>query len=144
MRAYFFTNMYLSSIQNGIQPAHCIVDMMLKYQSDDNQSHANMIQQWARDHKTMVVLNGGPYSNLVDIGAILNLNRYPWGFFKESEEAMNNMLTCVGVILPETIYQPAKDFREGKLQLTNVVDISKFDAADIEYIKLINSCSLAR
>ena len=34
MRAYFFGNMYLSSIQQGIQAAHCLGEMFLKYDAD--------------------------------------------------------------------------------------------------------------
>jgi len=109
-RAYFFNNMYLSSIQQGIQAGHVIAEMSIKYVKESPKD--TIYEKWAKDDKVMIVLNGGYVSNLYYIQeAIANLD-FPWAAFNESEEAMDGMLTSVGVILPEWIYKLAKLMRD--------------------------------
>jgi len=108
MRAYYFGNMYLSSIQQGIQAAHATADMFVKYQShnEEYQEAKDMLHDWAENHKTMILLNGG-YSET--IRGMLNFfednqNPYPFAPFYEGEDALDGALTTVGIILPEKIY----------------------------------------
>ena len=98
MRAYFFTNMYLSSIQNGIQSAHCLQEINNEY--PDNE----VLKEWATKHKTMYVLNGGTSEQMNGIVTFLThkLNTLPWAIFKEP--SLDNALTCIGIIVPEEIY----------------------------------------
>lgn len=114
MRAYFFGNMYLSSIQQGIQAAHATAEMFVKYDNTDNPEFS-ILDTWARDHKTMVLLNAG-YSqeihNLCTFFSEQN-NPFPWAPFRESRESLDGALTTVGIILPEEIYNAAKALREG-------------------------------
>ena len=111
MRAYFFGNMYLSSIQQGIQAAHVVAEMALNYGHDANGWFLN----WAKNHKTMVLLSAG-YSeeirSLVDFFEKKGTNDYPWAFFNEGEDALDGALTCVGIILPEKIYELSKLIRD--------------------------------
>ena len=58
MRAYFFGNLYMSSIQQGIQAAHAVADMFIKY-SNENEPNYHPLREWATDHKTMILLNAG-------------------------------------------------------------------------------------
>ncbi len=53
MRGYFLTNMYLSSIQHGIQAAHCLQEINNNFPGNE------ILTDWAENHKTMYVLNGG-------------------------------------------------------------------------------------
>ena len=113
-RAYFFGNMYLSSIQQGIQAGHVISEMTVKYWLDaDNQS--KIFYDWAKNHKTMILLNGGYASTLHDLIDFFDQddNPYPWEFFKESEGALDSALTSVGIVLPEKIYEGAAKLRIG-------------------------------
>lgn len=113
-RAYFFTNMYISDIQRGIQTAHCISDMHRKYNNISLHESIliNSLEKWADIDKTMIVLNGGYSSHLVEIIEILQKDdQFPFDFFRESKEALNTALTCVGVILPEFIYETSMQFR---------------------------------
>jgi len=67
MRAYFFGNMYLSSIQQGIQAAHVVTEMFTKYPIDHECIKFDDLNDWANNHKTMILLNGGYGENLYDL-----------------------------------------------------------------------------
>ena len=113
MRAYFFGNMYLSSIQQGIQAAHVVAEMGLEYGEGNCEIDSHFLG-WARDHKTMVLLNAG-YSD--EIRSLVDFfgregNPYPWAFFNEGQDALDGALTCVGIILPEKIYELSKLIRD--------------------------------
>lgn len=113
-RAYFFGNMYLSQIQQGIQAGHVISELFTKYYSEYSCDEEVLLYEWANDHKTMILLNGGHGSNLHDLIDFFEQddNPYPFSFFKESEGALDNALTCVGIILPEKIYEGAAVLRK--------------------------------
>ena len=115
MRAYFFTSMYLSSIQQGIQAQHCTASMFVRYQTDEDGKQ--MLYDWATDHKTTIVLNGGYSSELRDLFNMFNVveNPYPFESWCESEEALDGAMTCVGIILPEHIYKLAALVRSHKI-----------------------------
>ena len=150
MRAYFFTNFYLNTISQGIQPAHCIVDMMVHYnQNKPNSFATESLNEWARDHKTIICLNGGAHQDieeihqeLILIGTCLGL---PVGSFSEDQYSLGGIKTCCGIIVPAPIYNLAAS-------KTFDVDAYSFDesgeptylAAEIALATLTRSCSLAR
>lgn len=112
MRAYFFGNMYLSSIQQGIQAAHATHDMFVAYR-DRPGAASDFLWEWATNHKTMILLNGGyaeTIQELVDF-FMLDGNPYPWSDFREEEASLNGALTTVGIVLPEKIYLTAAAIR---------------------------------
>lgn len=117
MRAYYFGNMYLSSIQQGIQAAHVTADMFVKYPYDS--SEHQMLSDWAADHKTMILLNGGYASELERLVDLFTYgdNPYPWAYFRESQDAMQQCITSVGIVLPEHIWIGAKQLREGWVEV---------------------------
>jgi hypothetical protein len=141
MRGYFLTNMYLSPIQHGIQSAHCIHDMFIKYQeySDASYNGSNMqkayevLIEWASNHKTMIVLNGGTGDDLREALRVFTLNSvgYPYDVF--NEPSIDNALTCVGIILPETF----------SFELVDVED-TRYDSYDQQIARLLTSKHLAR
>lgn len=93
--------MYLSSIQQGIQAAHCVAEMLMKPFSEQRYQ----IQDWALNHKTLVCLNGGNNASLTDLyNQLVGNPKYPVAKFHEDEQSMDSMLTCVGIIVPEEIY----------------------------------------
>ena len=117
MRAYFFGNMYLSSIQQGIQAAHVTAELFHKYQvgpgATRTLAHIRLMD-WARDHKTMVLLNAGYSSELWLLRNSFGPddNPYPWAYFQESIEALDGTFTSIGIVLPERVYETAKYCRE--------------------------------
>lgn len=122
LRLYTFVNVYLSSIQAGIQSAHLVHDMFVKYKengSNTKSDHA-ALWDWAKNHKTLIVLNGGPNEyirtrwlqfqrELSTVETYIN-HGLPWGSFNEDEFSLGGVMTCVGVVLPECIFN-AVDYR---------------------------------
>lgn len=111
MRAYFFGNMYLSSIQQGIQAAHVVAEMFTKYPAESHQR--SILDHWATDHKTMVLLNAGYGEEIHSLVNFFNTtdNPLPWAHFHEGKDALDGALTCVGIILPEEFYEGAKELK---------------------------------
>lgn len=116
MRLYTFCNYYLSSIQQGIQSAHVVHDLFVKYATPNTPVElvkAKELYDWATNHKTMVVLNGGNCESLYELVYFLSRgqNPFPWTFFNEDTESLGNALTCVGIVLPESIYEACAALR---------------------------------
>jgi len=125
MRAYFFGNLYLSSIQQGIQAQHCTVELYNNYLPVpfcegeccfDATEQTMTLTDWARNHKTSILLNAGYSSTLREIceGFDDTENPYPWSFFNEGDDALDGARTCVGIILPEEIYDTASEIRSSR------------------------------
>ncbi len=135
MRFYAFGNMYLSSIQQGIQAAHVIGNMAVKYTKN------SMFHTWARDHKTIILLNGGMGLNLAMLVNHLqdDDNPYEWAYFCESTDALDGALTSVGIILPEEVYEQAAEMRK-RDQLFDIQQVSMWER---ELYRIMNSCRMA-
>jgi len=98
--------MYLQGIHAGIQSQHCTAEMFVKY-AECLDGEDNLLYDWAENHKTTIVLNGGYASALYELSVFLDdddENPYPWAYFKESEEALDGCITNVGIILPDKIF----------------------------------------
>lgn len=111
LRGYFFGNMYLSSIQQGIQAAHVIQQMETDYFVLSNPA-TKFFGEWMLSDRTMILLNGGYQSNLLKIYNELkdltcNGINFPVSMFREEEDALNGAITSVGIVLPERIWNPS-------------------------------------
>ena len=146
MRAYFLGNFYLSSIQQGIQAAHCMVELFTKYpapnddfESEESKEICTVLWDWAQDHKTMILLNGGNSTELYGIRYHFEQeeNPYPFAMFEESVDALSGAVTCVGIILPEKIYTAAEEIR-------NDIGYHRLSIWERELCEIRNSCGLAR
>lgn len=111
MRAYFFGNMYLSSIQQGIQAAHVTAELFIEPQTDKAKEWLN---EWAINHKTMILLNAGYASEIQSLIQFFDTeeNDFPWAYFNEEEAALNGAFTSVGIVLPKYIYDRNNHFVE--------------------------------
>jgi hypothetical protein len=105
MRCYTFSIAYLSSIQQGIQGAHAITELFLKYR-DPQHKVGKYLYEWAEQHKTMICLNAGDFSQLSYLHRyfVNYAHLYPWAAFNESEQALNDIMTSIAIVLPEHIY----------------------------------------
>jgi len=123
-RLYTFGNFYLSSIQQGIQAAHALGELFLKYNrgAQDGTTEKLHLINWAEDHKTMICKNGGAEAELLELIRVFNTdkNPYPWSFFEEEQAALNGACTCVAIVVPDTIYDRGiklyKAFQKGTAQ----------------------------
>lgn len=137
LRCYHFGNMYMSSIQQGIQAAHAQMAMFVKYDKAEAVNLENipeyaptvdeqlfidstkMLYNWGENHQTMICLNGGYLENMKAIAAHLTHsdNPFPWSTFHESQEAMGGMLTNIAIVLPDYIYDTASWLRNPRNEL---------------------------
>lgn len=98
-RLYVLTNMYLSSIQKGIQTAHVVGELFIQPHDDTGISH-----YWARNNKTIIVLNGGNHLSLLRMYTHFQLSTYTCALFREDENSLRNAVTAIGIILPENVW----------------------------------------
>lgn len=118
MRCYHFCNFYLAGIHAGIQSAHAQHELAMKYLGDG--FNAEMFDSeyphiqaafdyvdWAKNHKTMILLNGGMQGDVLKMEQFLDSgnDRYPHASFREDEYALNGALTNVCVVLPYQMYE---------------------------------------
>jgi hypothetical protein len=153
MRAYFFVNAALKPVQHGLQVAHCMTEMAIDARSPN--ARTKQFFEWAISHKTIIVLEGGLdhafHKGLVDLCEFLKTGKdVMWASFTEDEETMNRMMTCVGVIVPEEVYERAQRVREKLEEIDwdglqdprcSYTDKDRWEA---EFIRILNSCPLAR
>jgi len=133
----------MSSIQHGIQPAHTIAEMMVKYMYNSPIQN-KIFYDWAKDHKTMIVLDGGYSSSLQElVTKFENVdNNWPWVQFYESKEALDNALTCVSIIIPDYLYDISKlQLESGEFILPIVND--SYSDFDKDLISILDKFKLA-
>lgn len=121
-RAYFFGNMYLSSIQQGIQAAHVTSELFTKYPYGDS-PEANILFQWATKDKTMILLNAGYTEEIYSLVEFFNTSEcnLPFDMFHESDAALDGALTCFGAIIPDYIYTAAQRIRSGEIVIEDLL-----------------------
>ena len=108
MRFYSFTNAnYMSQLQLGLQTAHVVAEVAVNSYKFKN---SGMFGMWARDHKTITILNGGNCAGLLEIKEFFeqSANPYVWASFNEDQESLNGAITAVGIVVPAEIYETAK------------------------------------
>lgn len=111
MRFYAFGNYYLSSLQQALQAHHACQEI---YNDFVSPAAREVYTDWSRNHKTIVLLNGGNSADLQDLFNFLNSDDNPYLFakFHEDEQSLGGALTSVGIILPEVIYETAANDRK--------------------------------
>lgn len=95
--------MYLSPIQQGIQACHVVSDMFVNIK---DKTQLAMLVEWAENHKTIYLKNGGYSSNIEKIYDFLQLMDIPCGIFHEEQAALNSTATSVGCIVDTSIVSP--------------------------------------
>jgi hypothetical protein len=147
LRLYCFVDWMLSSIQQGIQTGHAAVDLVRKYPRNA------MVSDWADNHKTFIILNGGDYEGVREALRITSETKFPFVPFYESKRANGGRITCVAVVLPETVfnaapfidtsYTPSKLFRHVDEKTGDEI-VYASDHKLYEFLTLLKGCALAR
>lgn len=117
MRLYSFVNAnYLKHVQHGLQTAHAVAELYNKYPEDTKDGNCvryDLLNDWARNHKTIIILDGGDCQDLHDIVVFLKERekalKLPYSYFKEDARSLNNALTAVAVVVPAEIYDVRKE-----------------------------------
>lgn len=138
-KLYSFTHSYLSDIQKGIQTAHLVSELYLKYlagkdlrRSFDSEDVVAKVDNWMKSpNPTIVAYKAGNSGSLRNIFGFLKDNfDYPFVEFTEGEDSLNNSITAVGIILP---WQFSSEFRD------NLVFQNKLDTKwDRDMVQLLN------
>lgn len=154
MRCYFLTNLYLSSIQHGIQSGHAVTELFVKYDkptTSQEQALRDMVYDHAINHKTWYVLNGGMTEHLEPALDIVKASGLPWATFYEP--GIGDALTAIALIVPNRIYDLVDNKRRGgKLSDLNdlmtmfgiIADTEELTEAEIALVELLAGLSLAR
>ena len=165
MRAYFFGNMYLSSIQQGIQAHHASTEMYNKYFPRPTQvgeccfdatEQSIMLADWGHDHKTDVLLNGGDSQDLLELESFLE------GDLDSDSVRLNNhddAASSFGIVLPPKIYDGIKlmnkvkrlprdsydrqNWERNKALMFELGHEEVYNDWEIELMQRINRCKLA-
>lgn len=136
-RAYFVGNMYLSSIQQGIQAAHVLGEMVSKYNTQSGLAHW-ILKMWATEHKTIICLNGGNSSAITQAYELFKEagedRAYPFAIFREDRDSLNGATTCAGIIIPASVYDMSPALSENPYN----------NSADKRLYEYLSSLSLAR
>jgi hypothetical protein len=155
MRLYTLTNYYLSSIQIGIQSAHVLGELVNKYPEIPcdltvRVQSRETLCDWMQNYKTMICLNGGNNADLMATFELFNDLRntgLPFAKFNEDEQSMDGMLTCIGIVVPEYIYNAEDRVIASDSTSTtygyfyNDIHLSTWEE---EVFLKLKSCSLAR
>jgi hypothetical protein len=105
-RLYSFVNgLYMSGIQHGIQTAHAVARMSVRY-NDQKLFLSQIYKQWAQLDQTIVVLSAVNLAGLKEVSEVLHSyeDHFPVMDFFEDEESLGGIMTCTSIIVPQTIY----------------------------------------
>ena len=130
MRLYTFINFYLSQIQQGIQTAHIVHELFNSYDAVTNKDGpGKMLDDWSRDHKTIIVLNGGADQQIQELMDVFKEYEFPFTQFVEDEGLCRARTGC-GIVLPDWIYSCERKYE--------VSGEGRFKVPYYEYFKEIN------
>lgn len=105
MKCYNWINSYTVGGQNApIQIAHAQVGMIKNF-LDRPEIHEFM------EDKTTVVLKGGNHKTMTELAELLEMGYIPWYAFRESMDAGNGIMTCVGCLPTERLINAAAALR---------------------------------
>lgn len=106
-RMYCIVNQYIAGIHAGIQSAHAIADLLVKYDGKGSTNAQVLARTWATEDKTIIVLDGGYQSNLLRFCELADrIPSLPYAAFREEDAALNGAMTAVAIVLPEYMYSP--------------------------------------
>jgi len=99
-RMYCLSERHLSGIQKTIQATHAIVEYSLAY--GDSPEY----KKWASEDKTIIVLDGGIYTDMLMVVDFLNEKHMNFATFKEPD--MGWMMTSIALLVDERIWDASK------------------------------------
>lgn len=95
-RMYSMVLRQLNPIQKGVQTTHGVVEYANKYGSDEE------YRQWAETDKTLIMLDGGTYQDMVSISDSLKKLGIKFGEFQEPD--LNYLTTAITFLADERVW----------------------------------------
>lgn len=107
-RLYSFVNhIYMSPLQWGIQTGHAAVAMMARALAGPPCLAAPFLE-WNQAGPTKLVLQGGNVARLLShearLGELCAHLGLPFSSFREDDESLGGIITCVALLLPEELF----------------------------------------
>jgi hypothetical protein len=140
LRLYsFVNNIYMSAIQHGIQTGHAAVRLVRQYTDPDCDiqifadawyERSAMVNEWADNWETFIILGAGDYQGVNEAYDILFNTDFPIGDFKESARANGGLRTCAVAVLPDYIFNAQFDYQRSKNLPKDTPVYSWIDLAD--------------
>ena len=93
---YCLSERHLSSIQKTIQGAHAIVEYINNYGTYSD------CRQWMHTDKTIIVLDGGIYTDMLSVVDFLNEKHVNFATFKEPD--LGWMMTSIALLVDERVW----------------------------------------
>lgn len=103
LRMYGFVPYNISEIQKGIQFGHAVVEYEKKF------GKTALYKEWAKNHKTFIILNGGTTNNSKQKPGSMQIHRnfltkHRWPHAEFHEPDLNDALSAVVFIVDERIF----------------------------------------
>ena len=95
-RMYSLVLCHLNTIQKGVQTTHGVVEYANKYASDEE------YKQWAETDKTLIVLDGGTYQEMVRVYDSLKELGMKFADFQEPD--LNYLTTSITFLADERVW----------------------------------------
>lgn len=116
-RLYTFVNfLYMSQKQWGIQTAHVTSTLMAKARQHPAMDQAAM--EWANHSPTIIMCKAHNVAELLrlerDIGSLAENLHLPFAAFREDQDSLGGVITCVGVLVPEEMFSLVSRFQENE------------------------------
>lgn len=116
MKCCVFVHRKLSGVQVGIQALHAVARLSLS-------APAELYNEWAMNHETVVVLDGGHCKDLLAVTQHLNIHCIDYASFRE--EDFNDQITAVAMIVDDTMIRAQEALKDGLERTDN--DYLMFD-----------------
>lgn len=87
-------------MQKGIQAAHVVAELLT---DDKHPEFDEVVDEWARKHKTVVMLEGGNYGDIRVLREFAEKSEFPSAEFHEDVMTMGGLTTAVCVLAPSDI-----------------------------------------
>lgn len=142
MRLYSICNMYLSSIQNGIQTQHSTVRLFRKYQLQNNVKMLSEIYDWSDNHETTIVLNGGMTEHMDALILLIEASGLPWAPFYEP--GIGNAMTSISVVIPEKLYCLKDSYFEGYIMTEHMLHVLDLTREEYDMMYALKKLPLAK
>lgn len=121
-RCYVIVHSILSPIQKGIQGAHAMQELAVKYRDYKGDKNIERLYwEWAKNHKTVVFIEGG-FSSGIDswFSTIFHHPfKLPRASFKEDGETLKGLMTSIAIVVPDSLYETATLLREDSMLFVN-------------------------
>jgi hypothetical protein len=109
----FVAGGYLSQLQLGLQTAHAVANISVKYSEWDHQDDA--YRTWAAEDKVIIIYSAFNSQGVLDCFAELSRTGtaldLPMSIFFEDQESLNGAATACAVVVPQKYWdaKPLKD-----------------------------------